>query len=155
MSSPYNLFRQDLQYRPTVLKCRFVIGAGPCHRHVGPHLVMCRHLESAMYEAGKRFLVDMEHDGWESADGRLRIRRGPMPATEVSTSDPSPPPNLPHGAGPPSYDTPLVELPTVDTTDAWEYELVGTFVRPMPPAILTTDTLETLRQDHERRNRGR
>lgn len=139
-TSPLNFVPASPERRHYRLKCRFVIWAGSCHRVVGPRVPRCDHLEKAMYEAGCRFFEAMELQGWESADGRLRIGRGPMPATEIGTSELVRPsrPVTGQGAHPRNvsgdgYVSPVVDNPGLDETDAWEYELWGLFVRPLLP----------------------
>lgn len=160
-TSPLSLIRPGLSRRVQRLKCRFVIWSGPCHRRVSDLTMLCRHLESAAYETGCSFLEAMERQGWESADGRLKITGGPWPATPVGTSDlvrPGRPvssrglhPRFSPGA---TYDSPIVRGDTLDTTDRWEYELSGRFVRPLPPLELPVSTLEAvLRQQRSPRGR--
>lgn len=161
-TSPLNLVPTAPTRRPQRLKCRFVIWDGPCHRRVSDLAPLCRHLEQAAYEAGCRFLEDMERQGWESTDGRLKITGGPFPATEVGASD-LVRPNRPHrGLGPHprfgpevSYESPVLLAPTIDTTDTWEYELSGWFVRPLPPLELPVSVLERMQSKRVAQGRAR
>lgn len=122
--------------------------------------MLCRHLERAAYEAGRRFLEEMERQGWDSADGRLKITGGPWPSTAIGTSDLVRPgrPASGRGAHPRSgpgatYESPIAAAPTTETSDAWEYELSGRFVRPLPPLEVTVASLEAWQAKRSRRGR--
>lgn len=160
-TSPFNLIPVAPTRREQTLKCRFTIWSAPCHRRVSGLTVLCRHLERAAYEAGCRFLEEMEWQGWDSVDGRLKITGGPYPATTIGTSDlvrPSPPvrrSGLHPRFGPDaSYDSPVSVTDPLDATESWEYELSGRFVRPLPPLELPVSVLEAV-QAHKRSRRGR
>lgn len=161
LTSPLNLTPATLTRRVQTLKCRFTIWSAPCHRRPAWQLTRCWHLEQAGYEAGRRFLEDMERQGWDSVDGQLRFTGGPFPSTTIGTSDLVRPGKPVRGRGPHprfgpgvSYDSPIVEADPLDASDSWEYELSGRFVRPLPPLELPVSVLEAVQQK-KRSRRGR
>ena len=128
------IVRPSLERRRAILRCRFLIGA-----HHRPE-----HLERAVYEASQRFVDDMAKQGWEWL-GRMALADGPFPATPIPTSIPKAPAKRKRRLGEPSSRDETVAataaasvaaLPTLLTTDTWEYELAGAFVRPLPPTEL-------------------
>lgn len=162
LTSPLNLVPMTPDYRPWRLRCRFTIAAGPCHRTIpASSQPRCDHLDRAMYQAGRMFLDDMEQQGWQPIDGRLRLTGGPFPETPVDTADLPKPvlhqqaPSGPHQRFGPSYDSPVVARSTLDTTDGWEYELSGWFVRRMLPTVMTVNAAAQLEAKRRRRLRGR
>lgn len=150
LTSPYNLVRAGPERRAYVLKCRFSLWAAPCHARISPYLQMCPHLEQAASEMGVRFLEDMDHQGWEPVDGRLRVTAGPIPAVEVGNASlpsrvaPRPAERGPHPRFGPAYDSPVGLAHRLDETDVWQFELSGRFVRPMLPTVTTVETAERI-----------
>lgn len=112
-----------------------------------------------MKEAGQRFIADMERLYQAEWLGRLALAGGPYPVTPIATSVPKAPTRAKRRAGP--RDTRpdgyrlqgvVFDLPTVATTDAWEYELAAAFVRPLPKSeVLTTDLPALLARAKNRR----
>lgn len=158
LTSPLNLIPAMPERRAFRLKCRFLIGPGRCHWVLHPALPLCQHLERAAYDAGRRFLEEMERQGWESADGNLRLTGGPSPITATGTSTlPRPVPHQPLPRGPhprfgPAYDSPVEDQPGVGETDGWEYEMSGWFVRPMLPTVTTVATARRLEAQRKARH---
>lgn len=158
LTSPLNFIPTTPEYRVYRLKCRFAIDAGPCHKQVGPRQPVCQHLERSAYEAGRRFLDDMEHDGWQPVDGNLKMTGGPFPATPVDATTLPTAITVKRQRGPharfgPAYASPVVERPTLETTDAWEYELSGLFVRRLMPTVATVNAVAQLEEERARRGR--
>lgn len=158
LTSPLNFVPTMPDYRVYRLKCRFMIGTAPCHKLVGPTLPLCHHLERAGYEAGRRFLDDMEQQGWRPVDGALEMTGGPFPATVPDVAALPPAIKIKRQRGPharfgPAYTSPVDERPTLDTTDAWEYELSGYFVRKMMPTVASVNAVQNLEAKRSRRGR--
>lgn len=127
------MLRPDLGKRAYRLRCRFTIGAMPS----------ARTLEKAKYHAAELFVRDMKQQGWEYLDHYGFRMTGPFPATEAVT--------VPKRSQQARWHIPSHELlpallagyrvpmpvepsivrcvPTISTTDAWEYELAGVFIR--------------------------
>ena len=128
------IVRPSPEYRRAILRSRFLIGA-----HHRPE-----HLDSAMREAGDRFVADMARQGWEFL-GRMALAGGPYVPTPIPTSIPKAPPKAArrlgeHPTKPDTYPSNVVtDMPTLLTTDTWEYEIAGAFVRPLPPIELLED----------------
>lgn len=150
LTSPLNFVPTMPDYRVFRLKCRFTIGAAPCHQRIGPMLPLCFHMEKAASEAGSRFVEDMVKQGWELTDGRIELTNGPFPSPLV---DSAPLPTAvkikrergPHARFGPAYASPVVERPTLENTDAWDYEISGLFVRKLMPTVLAQSTLDSLK----------
>lgn len=160
-TSPLNLIPTQPDYRPYKLRCRFTIGASPCHRWVSDLAPLCGHLERAGYDAGRRFLEDMERQGWRPVDGNLQLTGGPFPAT-VITSVPKAPVRSRAIRGPHprfgaevGYSGPDLTPTTLETTDAWEYELTGWFVRKMLPTIMTVEAARRVEENRAARRARR
>lgn len=157
-TSPLNLVPTQPDYRPYKLRCRFMVWAAPCHRVVTPLAALCEHLDRAGYEAGSRFLEDMEHQGWRPVDGRLHLTGGPFPATLIVTGVPNRPNRQKAVRGPhprtnaeATYVSPDLTPTTLDTTDSWEFELTGWFVRRMMPTIMTVEAAKRVEQNRAAR----
>ena len=127
------LLRPDLGKKAYRLKCRFIVGAFPSDRT----------LEKAKYEAADLFVRDMAKQGWQYLDEHGFKMTGPFPATEIVI--------LPKRSEQERWHTPTRELlsaalaghplrashrgegyvrnvPSLDSTDSWEFELAGVFV---------------------------
>lgn len=160
LTSPLNLVPTAPDYRAYRLKCRFQVGAALCHQKIGPGVSVCHHLETSAYTAGRIFLDAMEHDGWRPVDGNLTMTAGPLPATPVDASALPPAVKVKRERGPharfgPAYTSPIVEKPTLATTDIWEYELSGLFVRKLMPTVATVNAIQQLEEKRSRRGQSR
>lgn len=155
------IVRPELRRVPQVLRCRFTVGAGLCHATIAPPY--CRHMEQAMYEAGARFVADMERLYGAEWLGRMALAGGPYPVTQVATSVPKAPTRKKGHLGkrstaPDIYPEGVVfDVPQIAMTDGWEFELAGAFVRLMAPTeVLDTDKpVIEARAQARRSRRGR
>ena len=127
------------EWRPMRLHCRFVTNASPRPEEI----------EAERLKATDRFVDDMARQGWRLV-GAPALVGGPFPATPRAAAVPKAPPRRTRRLGPrdtrpdPYPEGVVKELPTLLTTDAWEYELAGVFVRPLMPSEVLVEDLPTL-----------
>ena len=150
LTSPFNLLPTQPEYRACWLRCRFVVNA----------FCTSEQLDIERIKASDRFVEDMAKQGWTLANGRVELGRGPFVVTLPGVSVPRRPERQrarlgPHERFGPTYTTPVVDAPAVETVDAWEYELVGLFYRRLLPTVLSVADAQRLEEKRRVKRHGR
>lgn len=143
---PYSnlLLRPDLGKKAHRLRCRLTIDAAPRHPYMRGFWE--REFEKAKYKTAEWFVEDMAKEGWTYVEKHGFTIRGPLPAIPLL--------GLPKASQQPRWHIPSQELlaavraghpppplearddgivynvPSLDRTDKWEYELAAVFYRP-------------------------
>jgi len=124
---PEILLRPDLGKRAYRLRCRFTVDAYPTREW----------LDKAKVAAAEAFVKDMGKQGWQYQDKYGFRLSGPFPAISPVALLSKAKQNRWHlNARYPvtlrqqAQDNYVANVPALNATDKWEFELAGVFVRP-------------------------